>query len=64
MNEKNVKGIEHWVNKNEDVKLFLWEKYVDDTKNKKEQFYLFMVLLWRLNLLLICMLKTDHLVQL
>ena len=35
MNEKNVKGIEHWVNKNEDVKLFLWEKYVDDTKNKK-----------------------------
>ncbi len=35
MNEKNVKGIEHWINKNEDVNLFLWEKYVDDSKNKK-----------------------------
>jgi pimeloyl-ACP methyl ester carboxylesterase len=35
MNEKNVKGIEHWVNKKEDVKLFLWEKYVDVPKNKK-----------------------------
>ena len=34
MNEKNVKGIEHWVNKKEDVKLFLWEKYVDEVSIK------------------------------
>ena len=25
MNEKNVKGIEHWVNKKEDVKLFRFQ---------------------------------------
>ncbi len=35
MNEKSVKGIEHWINKKEGVKLFLWEKYLDNTKNKK-----------------------------
>ncbi len=35
MNEKDVKGTEHWVNKKENVKLFLWEKYLEKTNNKK-----------------------------
>tara|TARA_B100000579_G_scaffold433773_1_gene453197 strand:+ start:794 stop:1708 length:915 start_codon:yes stop_codon:yes gene_type:complete len=35
MNEKNVKGTEHWVNKKDGVKLFLWEKRLENTKNKK-----------------------------
>ena len=37
MNEKNVKGIEHWVNKKEDVKLFLWEKYADDCPSRQNR---------------------------
>ena len=35
MNEKDVKGTGHWVNKKENVKLFLWEKYLEKTNNKK-----------------------------
>ena len=35
MNEKDVKGTEHWVNKKENVKLFLWEKHLEKTNNKK-----------------------------
>ena len=35
MNEKDVKGTEHWVNKKENVKLFLWEKNLENTNNTK-----------------------------
>ena len=33
--EKDVIGEEHWTDKNDEVRLFLWEKYVGSPQNKK-----------------------------
>jgi pimeloyl-ACP methyl ester carboxylesterase len=33
--EKDVIGEEHWTDKNDEVRLFLWEKYVGSPKDKK-----------------------------
>jgi pimeloyl-ACP methyl ester carboxylesterase len=33
--EKNVIGEEHWTDKNDEVRLFLWEKYVGSPQSKK-----------------------------